>query len=210
MHIKVSSVSTPGHPVVFGVKSTGSRCDLSSKSKSKMKSQNLSHENENKTLLRWKFCSAWKFNNWTWIFLMSQKNNNKKKTSSTIASLRKLQVAYNDAMWLLLRTPCWCSASKMFVAAGVNTLQATMRHSMHEFKCRLNCSENWITMALTSIKLAISPRYGCNGIVVSSEGIDFILTFFSHIALWMCLVLLLCLLYLLYALSCSYLDHLCL
>lgn len=74
------------------------------------------------------------------------------------ASLCKLQVAYNDALRILLRRPRWCSASEMFVAAGVNTLQATLRNFMYKFICRLNSSENCIIMALTSIKFS-TTRY---------------------------------------------------
>ena len=79
-------------------------------------------------------------------------------SSFSKASLHKLQVAYNDALRILLRRPRWCSASEMFVAAGVNTLQATMRNVMYKFICRLNNSENYIIMALTSIKFS-TTRY---------------------------------------------------
>ncbi|XDV54494.1 hypothetical protein PO909_022775 [Leuciscus waleckii] len=79
-------------------------------------------------------------------------------SSFSKASLHKLQVAYNDALRILLRRPRWCSASEMFVAAGVNTLQATLRNVMYKCICRLNNSENYIIMALTSIKFS-TTRY---------------------------------------------------
>ena len=67
------------------------------------------------------------------------------------SSMRRLQVAYNDAMRILLRRPRWSSASEMFVTAGVNTLQALLRNLMYKFICRLNVSQNVI------IKLLVNP-----------------------------------------------------
>jgi len=42
----------------------------------------------------------------------------------------------------------------MFVAAGVKTLQATLRNVMYTFICRLHNSENYIIVALTNIKFS--------------------------------------------------------
>lgn len=74
------------------------------------------------------------------------------------ASLQKLKVAYNDSMRILLKRPWWCSASEMFVVAGVNTLQAISRKFISEFINLLNSSENEVIMALTSINLS-TTRY---------------------------------------------------
>jgi len=74
------------------------------------------------------------------------------------ASLRKLQVAYNDAMRILLKRPRWSSASEMFVAAGVNTLQAVLRNLMYKCICRLNDSDNEILLALSNIRFS-TTRY---------------------------------------------------
>ena len=67
------------------------------------------------------------------------------------ASLQKLQVAYNDALRILLKRPRWTSASAPFVSVRVNTLQANLRNLMHRFICRLNDSENQIFSALVDI-----------------------------------------------------------
>lgn len=44
------------------------------------------------------------------------------------ASLLRLQVAYNNAVRIVLRRPRWHNASEMFVSAGVNTFQAVLRN----------------------------------------------------------------------------------
>ncbi len=44
------------------------------------------------------------------------------------SSLQKLQVAYNDAMRILLRIPRWHSASEMFVSLRVITFKALLRN----------------------------------------------------------------------------------
>ena len=71
------------------------------------------------------------------------------------ASLQKLQVAYNDAMRILLKRPRWSSASEMFVAARVNTFNAVLRNVMYKFMCRLDVSENSVIIGLTN------PRKSC-------------------------------------------------
>lgn len=73
-------------------------------------------------------------------------------------SLQRLKVAYNDAMRTLLRQPRWCSASNMFVAAGVSTLEAILRHHMYKFICRINDSKNVIIVALSNIRVS-TTRY---------------------------------------------------
>jgi len=40
------------------------------------------------------------------------------------ANRRRLKVAYNDAMRILLKRPKWSSASETFVTAGVNAFKA--------------------------------------------------------------------------------------
>ncbi len=74
------------------------------------------------------------------------------------ASLKKLQVAYNDAMRILLKRPRWCSANEMFVAARVSTFHAVLRNQMYKFICRLDVSENSIIMGLTNPRMS-STRY---------------------------------------------------
>ena len=72
------------------------------------------------------------------------------------SSMRRLKVAYNDAMRLLLQVPRWHSASQLFVSSGVPTFEALLRHSMYNFMCRLDGSENGIIEALTN------PRISCS------------------------------------------------
>jgi len=63
--------------------------------------------------------------NWT--------NHATTKTTTTKASLRRLQVAHDDAMRIMLKRPRWTRASEMFVAAGVKTFKAVLRNLMHKF-----------------------------------------------------------------------------
>lgn len=50
---------------------------------------------------------------------------------------KRLKVAYNDAMRILLKRPRlrWCSASEIFVPAGVNTLQTVLRNLGYKCIC---------------------------------------------------------------------------
>ena len=68
-------------------------------------------------------------------------------------SLRKLKVAYNDALRILLKEPRGGSASQLFCINGLTTFQALLRNLMHSFKCRLDRSINEVIMAL------VNPRY---------------------------------------------------
>ena len=67
-------------------------------------------------------------------------------------SMRKLTVAYNDCMRLLLKVPRSSSASHMFVSAGVPTCSAVLRNLMYRFICRASESENNIIAVLTNHK----------------------------------------------------------
>ncbi len=62
----------------------------------------------------------------------------------------KLQVAYNDAMIILLRIPRWHSAREMCVSTRVITFKALLRNLMHRFICRLNISKNEIIVGLSN------------------------------------------------------------
>ena len=65
-------------------------------------------------------------------------------------SMRKLTVAYNDGMRLLLGAPRSSSASSMFVGVGVPTCSAVLRNLMYKFMCRASESENDVITALTN------------------------------------------------------------
>ncbi len=65
-------------------------------------------------------------------------------------SIRKLTVAYNDSMRLLLRAPRSSSASHMFVSVGVPTCSAVLRNLMYKFMCRASESENDIIAVLAN------------------------------------------------------------
>ena len=67
------------------------------------------------------------------------------------AKMKKLQVAYNDALRILLKLPRWNSASDMFVSNNVPTFYAVMRNFMYKFMCRLTGSKNTIIMSLTNV-----------------------------------------------------------
>ena len=66
-----------------------------------------------------------------------------------MASIRKLYIAYNDAMRILLRVPRFLSASQMFVEMNVPGPLPALRNLMYRFICRLNVSDNNIIVALT-------------------------------------------------------------
>ena len=56
-------------------------------------------------------------------------------------SLRKLKVAYNDALRILLKKPRGSSASQLFCNSGLNTFQALLRNFIYSFKKGYNiCS----------------------------------------------------------------------
>ncbi len=59
------------------------------------------------------------------------------------ASMQRLQLAYNDALRILLR-PRWLSASELFVNVHVNTPQAVLRNFMYRFISQLDVSKNEI------------------------------------------------------------------
>ncbi|KAL0970009.1 hypothetical protein UPYG_G00235880 [Umbra pygmaea] len=73
-------------------------------------------------------------------------------------SMKRIQVAYNDAMRILLKRPRWCSANDIFVSTRVNTLQAVVRNLMYKCICRINASVNGIIMGLSNIRLS-TVRY---------------------------------------------------
>ena len=64
-------------------------------------------------------------------------------------SIRRLTVAYNDCMRLLLRAPRSSSASQMFVSVGVPTCSAVLRNLMYRFMCRASESVNDIIAVIT-------------------------------------------------------------
>lgn len=65
------------------------------------------------------------------------------------AKMKKLQVAFNDVLRILLKLPRWISASQMFVSNDVPTLHAVLRNYMHSFMCPLSDSRNTIIMDLS-------------------------------------------------------------
>lgn len=65
-------------------------------------------------------------------------------------SMKRLKVAYNDAMRMLLCVPRWHSASQLFVSVRVPTWEALLRQLMFSFMCRLDKSVNHIIEALVS------------------------------------------------------------
>ena len=67
-------------------------------------------------------------------------------------SLRKLKVAYNDALRILLKEPRGGSASQLFCINRLTTFQALLRNLMYSFKCRLDGSTNKV------IQVLVNPR----------------------------------------------------
>ncbi len=58
------------------------------------------------------------------------------------SKMKKLQVAYNDALRIVLKIPRRSSASEMFVSNNVPTFNAVLRNCMYRFMCRLIGSKN--------------------------------------------------------------------
>jgi hypothetical protein len=71
-----------------------------------------------------------------------------------VASIRKLYIAYNDALRILLRVPRYLSATQMFVEVNVPGPLPALRNIMYRFICRLNKSSNSIISALVNTTLS--------------------------------------------------------
>ncbi|XP_024116673.2 uncharacterized protein LOC112138347 [Oryzias melastigma] len=70
------------------------------------------------------------------------------------ARMRKLQVAYNDALRVVLRKPRWTSASELFVFNRINTLHALLRNLIFKFICRLDSTKNTLIMSIHNIRFS--------------------------------------------------------
>ena len=73
-------------------------------------------------------------------------------------SLRKLQVAYNDCLRILLKKPRSTRASELFVSLGLTTFMALLRNLTYKFMCRLDRSINGL-IGLMSDPGRSSVRY---------------------------------------------------
>ena len=62
--------------------------------------------------------------------------------SYNTAALRKITVAYNDVLRMLLGVPRYTSAREAFVVCGLPTLAVTIRRLVYSFKCRLLSTGN--------------------------------------------------------------------
>ena len=68
-------------------------------------------------------------------------------------SLRKLMVAYNDCLRILLKKSRFGSASMLFCDSGLSTFHALLRNLMYKFTCRLDGSKNEV------ITMMANPMY---------------------------------------------------
>ena len=68
----------------------------------------------------------------------------------TKTSYQKLNVAYNDALRILLNIPRYTSASHMFVSCDLPTLDALRRNLIFSFVKRLDISENSLVKELVN------------------------------------------------------------
>ena len=64
-------------------------------------------------------------------------------------SLRKLKVAYNDCLRILLKKPRSTRASQLFCNMGLTTFMALLRNLTFKFMSRLDCSTNFIIDLMT-------------------------------------------------------------
>ena len=62
--------------------------------------------------------------------------------------MRKLTVAYNDALRMLIGLPRHASAGETFAICGLPTCGATIRRLIYGFMCRLTASENELIKSL--------------------------------------------------------------
>ena len=68
----------------------------------------------------------------------------------TVKSMQSLRVCYNNALRMLLGKPRHCSASEMFVNAGLLSFNEYMRKSIYSFKQRIITSENKIVKCIVA------------------------------------------------------------
>ena len=64
-------------------------------------------------------------------------------------SIKSLQVCYNNALRMLLGRPRYCSASDMFVKAGLPSFYEYLRKSVYGFMQRINKSKNLLISCVT-------------------------------------------------------------
>ena len=70
--------------------------------------------------------------------------------NASVESRRRLKVAYNDTMRMLLRVPRHTRASAMFAELQVPACQGVIRNFMYKFMCRIENSSNMIVNVLVN------------------------------------------------------------
>ena len=76
----------------------------------------------------------------------------------TVASIRKLHVAYNNVFHLLLNQPKYCSASIMFVEYHVPDSKPVIRNRVYKFMWRLDASYNKLVIAIINSDIKWQSR----------------------------------------------------
>ena len=66
----------------------------------------------------------------------------------TVKSMQSLRVCYNNALRMLLGKPRYCSASEVFVSAGLLSFNEYIRKSIYSFKQRVITSKNVIVKCI--------------------------------------------------------------
>ncbi len=74
--------------------------------------------------------------------------------------MKKLQVAYNDALRIVLKIQR-SSASEMFVSNNVPTFNAVLRNCMYRFMCRLIGSKNMIIVSMADVSKSDTRYTSC-------------------------------------------------
>ncbi len=77
------------------------------------------------------------------------------------SKMKKLQVAYNDALRIVLKIPRRSSASEMFVSNNVPTFNAVLRNCMYRFMCRLVGSKNMIIVSIADVSKSDTRYTSC-------------------------------------------------
>ncbi len=77
------------------------------------------------------------------------------------SKMKKLQVAYNDALRIVLKILRRSSASEMFVSNNVPTFNAVLRNCMYRFMCRLIGSKNMIIVSMADVSKSDTRYTSC-------------------------------------------------
>ena len=77
----------------------------------------------------------------------------------TITVYKKIEVAYNNSLRILLNLPKFSSASDMFVSRHVNTMDAQIRKQMYSLKCHIESCNNPLPAYVFTSEMMLYSRW---------------------------------------------------